>query len=140
MRRIHGAQLTDHALENFQESLLALEASGASAPERQEMRVTLVREVAGYLLKAAQPEQARAFLLAELGAAAKEASLYPYTFIPAPALRAAPACADIISGCATIRPGLRRRSGTSTESSRLCWRRKPTPVRVSSAPDRPIVP
>ena len=35
--------------------MLALEASGASVAERREMRGAVVREVAGYLLKAAQP-------------------------------------------------------------------------------------
>jgi len=89
VRRIHGAQLTDHALENFRESMRALAASRASEVERREVREKVVYEVAGYLLKAAQPGQARAFLLAELGAAAKKAPLYPLTFIPAPALRTA---------------------------------------------------
>ncbi|MDD5656445.1 MAG: glycosyltransferase family A protein [Elusimicrobia bacterium] len=89
VRRIHGGQLTERHAENFRESLLALESSGASASLRAAMRESICREVAVYMLKAGRPAQAREFLLEALGAAARRTLLFRATFIPGWALASA---------------------------------------------------
>ena len=91
VRRIHGEQLTDRYVENFRESLLALESSGAPAEVRERMRRELCREVAVYLVKAGRPAEARAFLESELGPEAKTGRAYALARLPASALRAAAA-------------------------------------------------
>jgi glycosyltransferase involved in cell wall biosynthesis len=91
VRRIHGEQLTDRYVENYRESLLALNSSGASPEIRERMRKELCREVALYLVKAGRPAEARAFLESELGAEARRGRVYALTRVPAPALRAAAA-------------------------------------------------
>lgn len=91
VRRIHGEQLTDRYVENFRESLLALESSGASAEIRDRLKRELCREVALYLVKAARPAEARAFLKNELGADAAADGTYLLTRLPPAALRSAAA-------------------------------------------------
>ncbi|MFA6093249.1 MAG: glycosyltransferase family 2 protein [Elusimicrobiota bacterium] len=87
VRRLHDGQLTDRHVENFRESLLALEASGASAELQASMRKDICREVALYLLKAGEPLKAREFLLSELGESARATPLFMGTLLPKPVLR-----------------------------------------------------
>ncbi len=89
VRRIHGAQLTDRYAENFRESLLALDSSGAGAEVKARMRREFALEVALYLVKAARPAEARAFLDDELGSSARTERVYSLARLPAGALRAA---------------------------------------------------
>jgi hypothetical protein len=88
VRRLHGAQLTDRYAENFQEALLALDSSGAGPAVKERMRRELAAEVALYLVKAARPRDARAFLERELGDAARRETVYALARLPVPLLRA----------------------------------------------------
>jgi glycosyltransferase involved in cell wall biosynthesis len=87
VRRIHEGQLTDRHVENFKESLLALESSGASDDVRGSMRREICREVAVYLVKSGEASRAREFLLQELGRQARSTPEFRLTYLPAPVLR-----------------------------------------------------
>ncbi|MBI4387211.1 MAG: glycosyltransferase family 2 protein [Elusimicrobia bacterium] len=89
VRRIHEGQLTGRHIENFEEALRALESSGASAEIRRERRKAICLEVALYLLKEGEPGQARSLLLRELGSGARATSIFRWTSVPRPALKAA---------------------------------------------------
>jgi len=88
VRRIHGAQLTDRAVENFEETIEALGSSGASPQICLEVRKRMARDTAMYLIKAGLPCEARGLLEREFGGAARTTALYGLTFVPAPALHA----------------------------------------------------
>jgi len=89
VRRIHSAQLTDRAFENFEENMQALGSSGASPEVRNEIRLRIAHETAGYMVKAGQPREARELLTREFGKDARPALLYAAAFVPAWALNAA---------------------------------------------------
>lgn len=87
VRRIHGAQLTDRAIENFEETIQALGSSGASPQICLDVRGRMARDTAMYLIKAGRPHEARELLDKEFGGVARATALYRLTFIPAWALR-----------------------------------------------------
>lgn len=91
LRRIHGEQLTDRYLENFEESMRALESSGAPPEIRREMRSEICGEVALCLVKSGRPLEARSFLLSEMGDRARSTPVYWMTFVPSSALKLAKA-------------------------------------------------
>jgi glycosyltransferase involved in cell wall biosynthesis len=91
VRRIHGAQLTDRYTENYRESLIALDSSGAEPATKGRLRREFALEVALYLVKAARPDEARAFLDAELGDAARGERVDVLARLPAALLSAAEA-------------------------------------------------
>ncbi len=83
LRRLHGDQLTgDRHRENFRESMLALEASGASPEVRAKTRRKVACEVALYLVKAGQPKEAREFLDEALGAEAPSTAAWKLGALP----------------------------------------------------------
>lgn len=89
VRRLHGGQLTDRYAENFEESVLALQSSGAPARTLDVLRREICLEVALYLIKSARPQEARALLRKELGPSARASWAYRMSFAPAPLLRLA---------------------------------------------------
>jgi glycosyltransferase involved in cell wall biosynthesis len=66
VRRLHGGQLTGRTLENFEEALLALAASGASPADAAARRKQVARETAVYLIKGGSPARARELIAREL--------------------------------------------------------------------------
>ncbi len=88
VRRLHGAQLTDRYQENFLEAMEALESGGGTPEEKDLIRRRTASEVGMYLAKACRPEEARDFLIAQLGQrAARETPAWPLAALPAMALR-----------------------------------------------------
>lgn len=82
VRRMHEGQLTVRYEENFAESMLALESSGASPEEKARLRAEVAHEVAMYLVKAARPAEARSFLCRALGEAGKAAPAWRWAVLP----------------------------------------------------------
>jgi glycosyltransferase involved in cell wall biosynthesis len=82
VRRLHGEQLTGRYRENFEESMLAVKASGAPAEVAERLREQVACEVAVYLVKAGRPADARAFLNEQLGRAAEETLVYKVAALP----------------------------------------------------------
>lgn len=88
VRRLHGEQLTDRYRENFAEAMLALESSGAPPEEKDAVRRRTASEVGLYLAKACRPEEARDFLVEQLGErGARESEAWALARLPAMALR-----------------------------------------------------
>jgi glycosyltransferase involved in cell wall biosynthesis len=87
VRCLHESQITRDYERDYQEALLALDAGKPPEEVRAARRRELALEVAGYLWKDLQPEKARAFLLKELGEAARKEALYAKTFVPVSVLR-----------------------------------------------------
>jgi len=87
VRSLHGSQITRDYERDYQEALVALSAGQPSDEAFALRRRELALEVANYLWKDLQPAKARAFLLKELGDAAKREPLYVKTFIPLSVLR-----------------------------------------------------
>jgi glycosyltransferase involved in cell wall biosynthesis len=86
VRRLHEAQLTSNCIGNFEESMQALAASGASEEEKRKLRYKVARESALYLIKAVRPSQARKFLQDKLGEAARVTPEWRLSMIPIPIL------------------------------------------------------
>lgn len=83
LRRLHADQLTgDRHRENFRESMLALQSSGASPEVREKMKVQVAGEVALYLVKAGRPQEAREFLTETLGAHARSTAAWRLAAAP----------------------------------------------------------
>ncbi len=91
VRFLHEGNITQGHLIGYAEALEALESASTPPEAAARLKARFARQGAEYLLKALQPEAARAFLLREAGPAARSSPLYAKTFIPAPALRAAKA-------------------------------------------------
>ncbi|TBR21473.1 glycosyltransferase family 2 protein [bacterium] len=90
VRTLHEGQITREHGRDYRESLEALRASGLPAELFEERRRALAEEVAGYMLKSLKPDEARAFLAAELGAAAaRKTGVWRWAALPAPVLAAA---------------------------------------------------
>lgn len=88
VRRLHGLQLTDRYAENFAEAMQALESSGAPPEEKEAVRRRTASEVGMYLAKACRPEEARDFLIAQLGEGpARRTDAWALARLPAMALR-----------------------------------------------------
>ena len=88
VRRLHGAQLTDNYRENFAEAMEALQSSGSAPADMDAVRKRTASEVGMYLAKACRPEEARDFLIEQLGQrAARETPAWPLAALPAMALR-----------------------------------------------------
>ena len=87
VRRLHGGQLTGRTLENFEEALIALGATGALPELIERRRQDVAKDVALYLIKAAEPAQARALIRRELGETRVTSWLFLAACLPAGALR-----------------------------------------------------
>jgi hypothetical protein len=88
VRRLHGEQLTDRYRENFLEAMQALESSGAPPHEKERVRRRTASEVGTYLAKACRPEEARDFLIEQLGERdARASDAWELARLPAMALR-----------------------------------------------------
>ncbi|MDX6768144.1 MAG: glycosyltransferase family 2 protein [Elusimicrobiota bacterium] len=88
VRRLHGEQLTDRYRENFAEAMTALESGGGTPEEKDLIRRRTASEVGLYLAKACRPEEARDFLIEQLGErGARETAAWPLANLPAMALR-----------------------------------------------------
>lgn len=88
VRRLHGEQLTDRYRENFAEAMLALDASGAPPEEKEAVRRRTAAEVGMYIAKACRPEEARDFLIEQLGErGARDSAAWTLARLPAMALR-----------------------------------------------------
>ncbi|MDD5629725.1 MAG: glycosyltransferase family A protein [Elusimicrobia bacterium] len=86
VRTVHEAQITRDHETTFREAVMALEAGGPQPAERELRRSELVLETAAYFFKEGRPEQAREFLLRELGDRARAETLYRLSFVPAAAV------------------------------------------------------
>lgn len=121
VRTLHEGQITREHGRDYRESLEALRASGAAPELVEERRRALAEEVAGYMLKALKPAEARAFLEAELGPAARRTAVWRWAAVPRPVLAAARAAraawlkaryspalapADYAAATAAVRPFL----------------------------------
>jgi glycosyltransferase involved in cell wall biosynthesis len=82
VRRLHDEQLTGNYRENFEEALLALKGSGATADVLDARLPELCAETAAYLVKAGRPKEARGFLQERLGDKAKDLPVYRWTALP----------------------------------------------------------
>lgn len=89
VRTLHEGQITREHGRDYRESLEALKNSGAAPELVEERRRALAEEVGGYMLKSLKPAEARAFLEAELGPAAKETAVWRWAGLPVPVLSAA---------------------------------------------------
>lgn len=82
VRALHEGQITGDYQRDFTESLLALEAGKPPKEEAERKRRELAIEIATYLWKGLQPEEARELLKKELGEDAASHPLYRRTFLP----------------------------------------------------------
>ena len=87
IRRTHGGQLSSKYASNYDELMTAVELASSDEATRRRLREDMVFEVATYLIKAAQPEAARKFMLDKLGDSARGTNLFKLTYVPAGALR-----------------------------------------------------
>ncbi len=88
VRRLHGEQLTDRYRENFLEAMTALESGGGAPTDKDLIRRRTAGEVGMYLAKACRPEEARDFLIEQLGErGARETPAWSLAVLPAMALR-----------------------------------------------------
>ncbi|MFH1724575.1 MAG: glycosyltransferase family 2 protein [Elusimicrobiota bacterium] len=87
VRCLHESQITRDYERDFEEAVLALKAGEPPPEVESPRRRELAAEVAGYLLKNAEPLRARRLLARELGEAAPAHPLYLKTFAPPAALR-----------------------------------------------------
>ncbi|MEE8424392.1 MAG: hypothetical protein V3S11_01110, partial [Elusimicrobiota bacterium] len=95
VRALHEGQITGDYQRDFTESLLALEAGKPPKEEAKRKRRELAIEIATYLWKGLQPEEARKLLKKELGGDAASHPLYRKTFLPGWML----ACAKTLRTC-----------------------------------------
>lgn len=89
IRRTHGGQLSSKYASNYDELMTAVSLAAPDEPTRKRLREDMCFEVAGYLIKSAQPAAARKFMLEKLGDAARRSRLYRLTFVPPALLRLA---------------------------------------------------
>lgn len=89
VRTLHEGQITREHGRDYREALEALRASGADAATVEARRKELAVEVAGYILKSLKPAEARRFLEAELGPAARATAVWRLAALPVPVLAAA---------------------------------------------------
>ncbi|MBI5202293.1 MAG: glycosyltransferase family 2 protein [Elusimicrobia bacterium] len=87
IRRTHGGQLSSKYVSNYDELMTAVDLASSDEATRKRLREDMVFEVATYLIKSAQPEAARKFMLDKLGDAAKGTNLFKLTYVPAGALK-----------------------------------------------------
>ncbi len=88
VRRLHGLQLTDNYRANFLEAMQALEVADAPPHEKDRIRRRTASEVGTYLAKACRPEEARDFLIEQLGeSGARATDAWDLARLPAMALR-----------------------------------------------------
>jgi glycosyltransferase involved in cell wall biosynthesis len=88
VRFLHDGQITRDYYRDYMEALEALRSAEAPAKVAAQIKRALALEVAEYMWRSLKPEEARSFLIQELGPGARRTALFHRTFLP-PALLSA---------------------------------------------------